>query len=362
MTARAAVFQNGTIQVGEVNLPDLGPGQLRVAPLANGVCGSDLSAWAHTPDFLAASAAAGAIGSMFDPTEPLVFGHEFTGRVLGAGEGVTEYAVGDTLFVLPWVIDPEGVMRTVGYSNEYPGGLAAEAIVGAGGHVRLDDGVDPYLAATLEPIATGVNGVMRTGIGAGEGAIVTGAGPVGLGSVVELAARGAYPIVVSDLSARRRELAVQFGATVAVDPRETDPVEAWRELAASGSRLYVVEASAATGLLARLIDSCPDYTVFAVIGSNPRPDEIRTMSAVQKNATVSFVTGPAYGEARYEALWRAYDHLREGRYNPVLMVTGQTGIAGAEAAFNALRPSNGSIEHIKILVRHDLDTDQIIDL
>lgn len=145
-----------------------------------------------------------------------------------------------------------------------------------------------------------------------------------------------------------------------MDPREPDPVEAWRELAASGSRLHVVEASAASGLLARLIDSCPDHTVFAVVGSNPRPDELRTMSAVQKNATVSFVTGPAYGETRYEALWRAYDHLRERRYDPALMVTGQTGIAGTEAAFNALRPSSSTIEHVKILVRHDVDDAEIV--
>ncbi|MFC5950394.1 zinc-binding dehydrogenase [Pseudonocardia lutea] len=356
----AAVFEKGSFAVAEVELPPLGPTQLRVAPLANGICGSDLSAWAHTEDFLAANEAVGAVGSNFDPERPVVFGHEFTSRVLEVGSEVTDYAVGDVLFTLPWVVDPAGVVRTVGYANAYPGGLAAEAIVQAGGHVRLAPEVDPYLAATLEPVATGVNGVMRSGIGEGEGAIVAGAGPVGLGAVVELAARGAHPIVVSDLSARRREIALAYGATVAVDPREQDPVAEWRRLAREGSRLYVVEASAARGLLASLIESAPAYTVFSVVGSNPSPDALRTMSAVQKNASVFFLTGPAWGESRYEALWRAYDHLREGRYDPALMVTGYAGPHGVGTAFEALRPKEGDVEHVKILIRGDLAGDGLL--
>ena len=357
---RAAILQNGVFRVGDVPVPDLGPGQVRVRPLANGICGSDLSAWQHSEDFLAANRAAGTDSYDFDPALPLVMGHEFTSVVLETGPGVEDLAPGDVVFTLPWVVDRAGVVRTIGYSNQYPGGMGEEAVVEGAGHVKLPEGVNPYLAATLEPIATGVNGVMRIDVGAGDGAIVTGAGPVGLGSVVELAVRGASPIVVSDPSATRRGLALSYGATVAVDPRVVDPVVVWRERSSPGSRLFVVEASAAQGLLGRLIESCPPHTVFSVVGSQPAPEQLRTMTAVIKNATLVFVTGPARSETRYEALWRALDHLVNERYDPAAMVTGYAGFGGVGAAFAALRPGSGSIDHVKILIRPDITGDRVI--
>jgi threonine dehydrogenase-like Zn-dependent dehydrogenase len=357
---RASIFENGELRVGEVLLPELRSEQIRVAPFATGICGSDLSAWEHTEDFLTSGLEAGANGSRFDPKRPVVFGHEFTGRVIEVGSEVTDFAVGDVLFVLPWVIDDKDTVCTVGYTNDYPGALAEEVIVHGAGHIKLDDDIDPYLATVLEAIATGTNGAMRTGIPEGHGAIVTGVGPVGLGSVIELATRGAYPIVASDPSPTRREIALEYGATHAVDPRAEDPVDVWRQHAPEGSRLHVVEASGAPGVLPRLINAAPMYSVFSVVGANTRPEEWRTMSAINKNASVYFVTGPWYGETRYEALWRAYEHLREKRFDPARMITGYCGIEGTEAAFRALRPESGAIEHMKLIVRHDRDSAEVI--
>ncbi|MEI4273171.1 zinc-binding dehydrogenase [Klenkia sp. LSe6-5] len=352
---RAAVLHEGEFTVTDVELPALRSDQIRVRPLANGICGSDLSAITHTEDFLAANRAAGTLSFDFDPARPLVMGHEFTSQVLEVGADVSGFQVDDVIFTLPWVVDGAGVMRTVGYSNDYPGGLGEEAIVGGSGHVKLPPGTDPLLAATLEPIATGVNGVLRTDPRPGDAALVTGAGPVGLGAVVELAARSISPIVVSDPSSVRRELALAYGATHVVDPADADPVDTV-QAQAPGARIVVIEASAAPGLLTGLIDRCPAHTVFGVVGSNTRPDQLRTMTAVIKNATLLFVTGPARTERRYEALWRAAEHLQAERFDPALMVTGWTGLAGVPAAVAALRPGHGQIEHVKILVCPESDT------
>ncbi|MEB4614764.1 zinc-binding dehydrogenase [Leucobacter sp. M11] len=358
---RAAIYENGSFRVGELPLPALREDQIRVRPIANGVCGSDLSAWAHTEDFMAANDEAGIRLSRFDTERPIVFGHEYTAEVTEVGAAVTDQAVGDTVFVLPWVIESSGEPRTSGYSSEYPGGMSTETIVNAGGHLPLPAGVDPVLAATLEPIATGTNGAQRTGIQAGEGAIVTGLGPVGLGAVVELAARGAFPIVASDPSARRREVALAYGATHAVDPAETDPIDTWREHAAAGSRLYVVEASAAPGLLPAMIQSAPDYAVFSIVGSGTHHEQLRTMTAVSKNISLLFAMGAPWGTQRYVALDRALEHLVEGRYDPALMVTAVTGLAGAQAAFEALRPASGEIAEIKVLVLPELEASTLVD-
>jgi threonine dehydrogenase-like Zn-dependent dehydrogenase len=173
---RAVILRRGQLAVGDVPEPVPGPDQLLVAPIATGVCGSDLSAWQHTADFLAAQRDAGADGGLFNPDRDLILGHEFTSRVVAVGDGVTDYAAGDMLVTLPWVRDSHGLVCTVGYSNDYPGGLADRAVVQAGGHLRIPARVDPVTAAVTEPLATGVNAVLRSQIAPPVGAIVTGGG------------------------------------------------------------------------------------------------------------------------------------------------------------------------------------------
>ncbi|MEU6415956.1 alcohol dehydrogenase catalytic domain-containing protein [Streptomyces spiralis] len=352
---RAAVMQSGRIFTTDLPEPRPASGQLLVEPIAVGVCGSDLSAWQHTDDFLSAHEETGALGEVFDPDRPLVMGHEFTARVVALGKDVTGYTVGDQLVILPGVAASDGRVHTVGYANDYPGGLAERSVVWAYGHLKIPEGISPVLAAVTEPLATGVNGVLRSGVQPEDGALVTGTGPVGLGAVIELSARGVAPIVVSDPSAKRREIALAYGAHIAVDPLQEDPIEAWRKNIPSGRRLHVIEASGARGLLASLMASAPPYTRISVIGAGMRTEELRPVVGVLKNTSIEFVGGPGFGETEYRAFGRTFEHLRNDRFDPALMVTGYAGLDATADVFATLRPSSPStIDHVKILIRHDL--------
>jgi threonine dehydrogenase-like Zn-dependent dehydrogenase len=352
---RAVILRNGRLRVGSVPEPVPGPGQLLVAPIATGVCGSDLSAWQHTEDFLAAHRDAGANGGLFDPDQDLVLGHEFTSRVIAMGEDATGYADGDLLVTLPWVRDPAGVVRTVGYSNDYPGGLAERVVVQAGGHLRIPAGVDPVTAAVTEPLATGVNAVLRSRVGPPSGALVTGAGPVGLGAVALLAERAIHPLVVSDPSPERRALALRFGADQAVDPAQADPVAAWRALAEGKQRLYLFEASGRRGLLNELICRVPQHTCFFVAGACMELDIIRPVVAVMKNISVTFLTAQDWDEDEYTAFRMTLERVANGRIDAAALVTGYAGFDAVAGLFASLRPSDPhAIEHVKVLVRPEL--------
>ena len=354
-TMRAVILRQGQLCVGDVPEPVPGPDQLLVAPIATGVCGSDLSAWQHTEDFLTAHRHAGAEGGVFDPDQDLVFGHEFTSRVVAAGDGVTGYVAGDLLVTLPWVRDHRGVVRTVGYSNDYPGGLAERVVVQASGHLRIPDGVDPVTAAVTEPLATGVNAVLRSGIAPPAGALVTGAGPVGLGVVALLAEREIHPLVVSDPSPQRRALAMRFGADEAVDPARADPVATWRALAAERQRLHVFEASGRRGLLHELICRVPEHTRFFVAGACMELDVIRPVMAVMKNVSVTFLTAQDWDEDEYTAFRMTFDRVANGRIDAAALVTGYAGFDGVLGLFAGLRPADPHvIEHMKVLVRPEL--------
>jgi propanol-preferring alcohol dehydrogenase len=68
-------------------VPKAGPGQVRIAVSACGVCRTDL----HVVD-----------GELTEPRLPIVPGHEIVGRIVELGEGVSRFAIGDRVGV-PWL-------------------------------------------------------------------------------------------------------------------------------------------------------------------------------------------------------------------------------------------------------------------
>ncbi len=358
---RAVVLRAGALEVSEIPEPQPGPGQLLVAPISTGICGSDLSAREHTDDFLAGHEVAGARHSLFDPTRDLVLGHEFTSEVIEVGRDVTEYAVGDRLVTLPFAIDDAGAPHTVGYSNAFPGGLAERVVVQAVGHLKIPAGVSASLAAITEPMATGVNGVRRSRIQPPTGALVTGCGPVGLGAIVELVSRGVHPVVASDPSPVRRHAADRLGADAVVDPGTVDPVATWAELAGAGEQLFVFEASGKPGILDTLIASAPMHTRIYAVGTVMTADTFRPLISMLKNIAVEYVTGPAREETSYGALAAMFDHLCSGRVDTDSIVTGYAGYDAVAEVFDLLRPRDPhAIEHVKVLIRPDLAGAQIL--
>src|SRR5262245_23338886 len=153
---RAVVLRNGELVVDDVpEPPDPGPGQLLVETVACGICGSALHTTSPTDQFLEANRAVGNLAQVFDPGRDLVMGHELSFRVLRTGEGVEGWAPGDTGTGYPVVTGPDGAMRTVGYSNDYPGGYGERMLLDAAVCLQLPAGADPVAAALTEPFTGG---------------------------------------------------------------------------------------------------------------------------------------------------------------------------------------------------------------
>jgi threonine dehydrogenase-like Zn-dependent dehydrogenase len=360
---RAVVMRVGRLAVEEISVPRLGPSQILVEPIATGICGSDLSALQHTEDFLQASRDAEMPTYLFDPSAGLVMGHEFSARVTKVGRDVTEHVPGDVIVALPYAVDAAGVTRTVGYSTEYPGGLAEQVVLGGAGHLRVPDGFSPVLAALTEPLTTGTSAVARSGAEPGGGAIVTGCGPVGLGAVAALVERGVEPIVASDPSRARREVAIALGAHHATDPTAgEDPVHAWRDLAPDGQRLTVIEASAARGMLNRLLYSVPAYTRIMIVGSGMLDEAIRPVVGIYKNVVLEFCGGAGPGQDYLAELRHTLERLVSGSIDGRLLITGLAGFGGVNEAFRLLRPTKpDDARHLKILIMPGLAGDGILN-
>lgn len=81
------------------------------------------------------------------------------------------------------------------------------------------------IAALIEPLAVGWHAVSSSPFRPTDSVLVLGCGPIGLGVIQVLAARGARTIIASEIEPQRKALAKHFGAHYVLDPSEGDIVE-----------------------------------------------------------------------------------------------------------------------------------------
>jgi len=212
---RALLSAIKQIEIEEIPSQAVAAGEARVSIAACGICGSDL----HMYD-----------GSHPVLRPPLVMGHEFVGRVAEVGAGVTDLKPGDRVIGMAGRGCGECEACKEGHYNwceqlkviggHIPGALAEELVLPAEQFLVIPEWIPDDQATLIEVGAVGMHTIQRYGDVEGKSCLVLGAGPVGLVLVACLKAKGAGPVVVSDISAARRELAHARGADIVFDPRE----------------------------------------------------------------------------------------------------------------------------------------------
>ncbi|WP_030164098.1 zinc-binding dehydrogenase [Spirillospora albida] len=352
---RAALTTDRTMIVTDVPDPVPQEGQLLVRTLACGICGSDLHALEHPDAFMDTTRRSG--GTPYDPRDGLVFGHEFAGEVVERGPGTEgRFPVGTAVCGPPIGIGPQGA-GIIGYTPMYPGGYGEYMIVNEGLVFAVPDGLDPKVAAITEPFSVGTRAVDRSGIGADDVAVVLGLGPIGLGVVAVLKARGHGPVLAADFSPKRRALAEGLGADEVIDPAAGSPFDRWADLGVPtgtvdriaaellgvrAKQAVIFECVGVPGVLGRVVEGAPAGSTVMVVGVCMEPDEIEPGVAVSKELTIRGTFGAL--PAEYGATLAA---IGDGRIDAGSIITGTVGLDGVMGAFSEL----GAPErHAKIVV------------
>ncbi len=178
-TMRAVVVDGpGRVRFAEISRPEPGPGEALVAVEAAGLCGSDL-------ELLDGRRHASFV------RYPVVPGHEWSGRVVAVGPGVSGVAAGD-------LVVAEGIrgcgrcdrcrggesnLCVTGYAETgftHAGAFAEFVCLAEGLLHRLPELADPELAAFIEPAACACSGLGRVDLRPDQAVAVVGAGPLGL--------------------------------------------------------------------------------------------------------------------------------------------------------------------------------------
>ncbi|WP_433872710.1 zinc-binding dehydrogenase [Saccharopolyspora sp. CA-218241] len=342
---RAAVLRSGRIVVRpDVPDPRPGPGQVLVRVRACGICGSDLHFARHGGRMLALGREVeGTPSGSSDPVDldrDVFMGHEFAAEVLELGPGAAEHtAVGALVTSVP-VLLAEGGVAPIVYSNTVHGGYGELMLLSAPLLLDVPNGLPPHHAALAEPMAVGLHAVNKSAIRRGEGAVVLGCGPVGLAVIAALRARGAEPIVASDFSPARRDLAAVLGAHRTVDPREETAWSAWaRE---DGRQLVAFDAIGVPGVINDVLRSAPRGTRLVVVGVCMGTDSIDPYFGITKELSLQFVLG--YDAAEFE---RSLRSIAEGEIDVAPLVTARVPLDRISWAFDALDDPD---RHCKIIV------------
>jgi 2-desacetyl-2-hydroxyethyl bacteriochlorophyllide A dehydrogenase len=227
-TMPAAVYVgDGEIEIREIDVPAIRPGDALVEVSHCGICGTDL----HL--VLERYARRGS-----------VLGHEWAGTVAAVGDAVTGWEVGARVVSNPVAgcgscracrrgrpsvclrrARPDLLDFSHGAFTRYQSTPAARL-------VRLPETLSTRAAALTEPTAIAIHTVNLSGVAPDDRVLVTGAGPVGLLTIAVLRARGVRDITVSEPVELRRERALAVGAREAVPPPELGHAPMGRPVAA----------------------------------------------------------------------------------------------------------------------------------
>jgi len=217
----------GGMELVDRDRPKPGPDEALVEVDYAGLCGSDAGIYEFESAFERMNL-------------PTVIGHEYSGRVVEVGDGVTKFGVGDRVVERPIRGCGDCYQCEIGESNvcqnavitgvDHDGAYEPYLVVPEDALHAIPDGVEQQHAAMVEPTSIGARAVIENSrVRAGDRALVEGPGPIGLLTAQIARAQGAEVVVsgVGQDADYRLPLAEELGfETINV---ATDDMEAYRE-------------------------------------------------------------------------------------------------------------------------------------
>ncbi|WP_444946928.1 L-threonine 3-dehydrogenase [Microbulbifer sp. VTAC004] len=173
---------------------------------------------------------------------PMVVGHEYVGEVVGMGQEVAGFQVGDR-------VSGEGHItcghcrncragrrhlcrNTYGVGVDRQGAFAEYLVIPALNAFKIPDNISDDLASIFDPLGNAVHTALSFDL-VGEDVLITGAGPIGIMAAAVAKHVGARHVVITDINEYRLDLARKMGATRAVNVAEESLSDVMAELGMS---------------------------------------------------------------------------------------------------------------------------------
>jgi len=300
---------DSTVEMRDVSVPEPGHGEVLVSVKASTICGSDIRAIYREH-----------LGKGPEGYQGVVAGHEPSGQIVETGPGCRRFRTGDRVIVYHisgcgvcndcrrgYMISCTSAEYRRAYGWQRDGGMAEYLLAEEKDLVLLPDALT-YLdgAQVACGFGTVYEALQKVGINGNDAVLITGLGPVGLACGALCRKLGAEKIIGIDISAERRDLALQLGLCDFVFTAGSDNVSHVRELTGGFGVERAIDCSANAEARATAIRATRKWGKMVMVGEggtvafNPSADIIHD----QKTIYGSWVTSIWLMEELVERLVR----------------------------------------------------------
>jgi len=214
MKALSKLKSEPGIWMTDVEVPEPGHNDLLIKIRKTAICGTDMHIYNWDE------------WSQKTIPVPMVVGHEYVGEVVGMGQEVAGFKVGDR-------VSGEGHItcghcrncragrrhlcrNTYGVGVDRQGAFAEYLVIPALNAFKIPDNISDELASIFDPFGNAVHTALSFDL-VGEDVLITGAGPIGIMAAAVARHVGARHVVITDINDYRLELAKKMGATRTVN-------------------------------------------------------------------------------------------------------------------------------------------------
>ncbi len=326
------------LEIAEVARPTASPGGLVFKVKACGICGSDLHA-VEVPGLL-------------HPRSTL--GHEYSGEVVEVGPGVDGWKIGDRMTAVParpCGACPEckagqfaqcSAIIAQGFDPRMPGAFAEYSTCMAGLAVKISDVLTDDEAATIEPMAVGLNAWKAAKLDPGASVLILGAGVIGLAVAKWAHFFGAGDVSISEMVPARRARAESVGFDLVMDvAQHTNPVEEFERH--TGRKPAAIFECVGRPMIDQMIAMAPSHTQLVLVGTGMQPESFTVVSAAMKRLRMTFPFAYVPADLHF-----AQRMMTSRRITVDKLITDTVPLDQAAAMFTLLGKPN---DHCKVLIK-----------
>ncbi|MEI6893772.1 MAG: L-threonine 3-dehydrogenase [Colwellia sp.] len=248
---------------------------------------------------------------------PMVVGHEYAGEVVGIGQGVKGFSLGDR-------VSGEGHItcghcrncrggrthlcrNTIGVGVNREGSFAEYLVIPAYNAFKLPDEICDDLAAIFDPFGNAVHSALSFDL-VGEDVLITGAGPIGLMAVAVAKHVGARHVVITDINEYRLDLAKKMGATRAVDVSKENLSEVMSALGMTEGFDVGLEMSGVSMAFTSMLENMNNGGKIAMLGIPGSDMAIDWSQVIFKGLTIKGI----YGREMFETWFKMSSLIQSG--------------------------------------------------
>lgn len=297
--------EEGIWMVKDAPIPEPGHNDLLIKIRKTAICGTDVHIY-NWDDW-----------SRKTIPVPMITGHEYVGEVVGMGEEVKGFAIGDR-------VSGEGHItcghcrncragrthlcrNTVGVGVNRQGCFAEYLVIPAFNAFKIPDNISDELAAIFDPFGNAVHTALSFDL-VGEDVLISGAGPIGIMAAAVCKHVGARNVVITDINEYRLGLARQMGVTRAVNVAQENLRDVMAELGMTEGFDVGLEMSGAPPAFRTLLEVMNHGGRIALLGIPPGEMAIDWNLVIFKGL---FIKG-IYGREMFETWYKMAALIQSG--------------------------------------------------